>query len=93
MSPLLEKVFHEVDELPTAKQIDLYRHLRERFEPAADGDGGEESAIDAAWDEEIAGRIRDIEEGRVELISGEEAEQRTAALFKKLGIERPSRLV
>lgn len=92
MSPLLEKVFHEIDELPTSEQIDLYRRLRERFEPATDDGGNDEADIEAAWDEEIASRVKDIEEGRVELISGEEFEQRTAALFQKLGIERPSRL-
>ena len=41
-----------------------------------------DAKIEAAWDEEIARRIREVEEGKVECISHEEAMARAAAACK-----------
>lgn len=91
MSPILEKVFHDVEELPKADQLDLYRLLRERLETNADEEIESDTAVEEAWDEEIAGRIKEIEEGKVALISGEEADRRTDALLSRLGLSRSPR--
>ena len=52
-----------------------------------------DSENEAAWDQEIASRVKEIEGGEVALISAEEFERNTARLFAGLGIERASRSV
>ena len=47
--------------------------------------------IEAAWDEEIASRMKEVEEGKVTLISAGEFERDTQQLFAELGIQRPQR--
>jgi hypothetical protein len=88
MSPGLEKVLQVVDELPEAEQFDLYTHLRGRFKPYPGDEGDESAEIEADWDGELENRVRDVEEGKVVIVSGEEFERRTAALFDELGIRR-----
>lgn len=46
------------------------------------------SAVEAAWDAEIGERVKDVEEGRVGLVSGAELQRGTDALFAELGIKR-----
>ncbi len=46
-------------------------------------DGPHQEPIDAAWAEEIERRIREIDEGKVELIDGELVMQKLRARFKK----------
>jgi hypothetical protein len=72
MSPTLERVYEEIELLPTSEQYDLYATLRSRFEPEPDEDT---QAVEEAWDAEIANRVADIKAGRVQLISGDVAEQ------------------
>lgn len=45
-------------------------------------DAPEQKEIDAAWAEEIERRIRDIDEGKVELIPGDEVLAELRARFK-----------
>ena len=45
-------------------------------------DDAEQTEIDAAWSEEIERRIRDIDEGRVKLIPGEEVLAELRSRFK-----------
>ena len=42
--------------------------------------------VEATWDAEIDGRIKNIEEDKVKLVSSEEFERNTAVLFGELGI-------
>lgn len=48
----------------------------------AEWDSSKQAEIDAAWAEEIERRIRDIDEGRVKLIPGEEVLARLRSRFK-----------
>ncbi len=50
--------------------------------------GEDAGAVEAAWDAEIDERVKDVEEGRVELVSGAELQHGTDALFAELGIKR-----
>ncbi len=93
MSTVLEKVLHEVNELPKSEQFDLYTRLRDRFDPAADDADSDPAEIEAAWDAELESRVSDIKAGKVELLSGVEFERRTAALFSELGVNRQPRAV
>lgn len=64
--------------LPETERIEVVRALRESLlDPSVDHDGPPEPAdeVEAAWSEEIARRIADIDAGRVKLIPAEEAER------------------
>lgn len=63
-------------ELPPESRAMLAAHLLESL------DGPEQLDIDAAWSEEIERRIRDIDEGRVQLIPGEEVLAELRSRFK-----------
>ena len=68
-----DEVLRAALELPPKSRAMLAAHLIESL------DGPKQLDIDAAWSEEVERRIRDIDEGRVELIPGEQvlAELRT----------------
>ena len=93
MSTILEKVLHEVNELPKSEQFDLYTRLRDKFDPAADDEDSDPAVVEAAWDAELESRVSDIKTGNVELVSSVEFERRTAALFSELGVYRQPRAV
>ena len=46
-------------------------------------DGPDQKKIDAAWAEEAERRMREIDEGKVELIDGESVTARLRSRFKK----------
>ena len=48
----------------------------------------EEASIQAEWDAEIDQRMKDVMEGKVELISGAELRQSTDNLFAQMGLKR-----
>ncbi|MDF1660194.1 MAG: addiction module protein [Planctomycetota bacterium] len=60
-------------ELPKHQQDDLLVELIEAFRtpPAKSTE-----EIEAAWEKEIRKRIKDVEDGRVELVSGEEVRRK-----------------
>lgn len=62
--------------LPPNARAMLVGHLLESL------DGSEQTEIDAAWAEEIERRVRDIDDGRVELIPGEEVLAELRSRFK-----------
>jgi len=45
-------------------------------------DGPDQKAIDAAWEEEIERRMRDLDEGRVEAVDGELVMKRLRSRYK-----------
>ena len=63
-------------ELPPKSRAMLAAHLLESL------DGPEQIDIDAAWSEEVERRIRAIDEGRVQLIPGEEVLAELRSRFK-----------
>ena len=46
------------------------------------------AAAEAEWDTELSKRMKDVEEGRVQLLSGQESEKRMDAMFAKHGLQR-----
>lgn len=85
MSITLERLMHEVAELPKSEQYQFYADLRSRLEPESDG---AEDELDADWDAELESRVNDITEGKVELISAAESNRRLDAIFAKHGVQR-----
>ena len=88
MTATVEHIKKEIRSLGPDEVESLLRDLQNEYVmPSPDDD---EASVEAAWDAEIDARIKDIEEGRVELISGEESERRIDALFASRGIQRRS---
>lgn len=88
MTSTVERIRQEASDLPYDEREALVRVLELDLDSttAAEEDPSE---VEAAWDHEIATRVKDVEEGRVKLISGEASERRLDALFAKHGVKRP----
>ena len=85
MSATLERIKQDIRSLDQAEIELLLRDLQNEYVmPSPDGE--DEASIEAAWEAEIAKRVQDVEEGRVELISGEELRRGTDALLSELGL-------
>ena len=78
MSTTLERIF---DDLKTLSAED-----RSRVADFLEFGFADELDTDAAWEQELSSRVRDIEEGKVELITSEESERRMDAIFAKYGV-------
>ena len=78
MTPTLEHIKQEIKALPSVERFNLWRDLAQEFDPPM-AEGDDEESVEAAWDAEIDARIKEIEDGKVELVSAEDAEQRIRA--------------
>jgi hypothetical protein len=85
MIATLERIKKEIRSLEPSEVESLLRDLQFEYEMPLPED---EALVAAAWDAELAERVKDVEEGRVPLISGEESERRIDALFAKHGLQR-----
>jgi hypothetical protein len=87
MTATLERIKKDIKTLDQSEVEMLLRDLQNEYVmPSADGES--EVDVEAAWDAEIAERVKDVEEGRVELISGEAFERHVDQLFAKHGLVR-----
>ena len=87
MTATVERIKQEIRNLAPDEVDHLLRDLQNEYTmPSPEGD--DEASIEAEWDAEIERRMREVEEGKVELISGEEFERSTNALMAKLGLKR-----
>jgi hypothetical protein len=84
MNANVARIMKDIRSLDSNEVDELLRHLQDEYVMPGD----DSASVEAAWDAEIAERVKDVEEGRVELISGEESERRTVALFAKHGLQR-----
>lgn len=87
MTATFERIKQEIRTLDQTEVELLLRDLQNEYAMPGVGDGSE-AEVEAAWDEEIDARVKEIEEGKVQLISGEEFQRNTDALFAELGIQR-----
>jgi hypothetical protein len=91
MTATVEHIRKQIDNLAPDEArellLDLQRSYAVPLIPSENAD--DDAEVEAAWEAEIDGRMQDVEEGRVQLLSAEESEKRTEALFTRLGIERP----
>jgi putative addiction module component len=86
MSITIEHIKQEIRSLAPSDVNHLLRDLQSEYVmPSTEDD---EASVETAWDAEIAERVKDVEEGRVALISGAELQRGTDALFAELGIKR-----
>ncbi len=81
------------DSLAPDEAQELFRELQRDFPQNTPPDKEDDDAsVEAAWDAEIDARVKEVEEGIVELVSGAEFRRSTDALFDELGLKRPNRL-
>lgn len=78
MSQTLDHIKQEIKTLRPAERFDLWRNLAQEFDPPA-AEGDDEESVEADWDTEIEARVKEIEEGKVALVSADEAIARIRA--------------
>lgn len=89
MTAAVEHIKKEIDSLAPDEARELFQELRRDLRLVEDDQPDEEASIESEWDAEIDARMQDIENGTVQLLTAEESERRSDAVFAKLGIERP----
>ena len=86
MSMSLEEIQQAIAALKISDRLSLWRWLDDEC-----GDHEAEASVEAAWDTEMASRLKDVVEGRVKLIPWVEVDKEIQALFDQRGIERTSK--
>lgn len=89
MTATVEHIKQEIHSLAPDEARELFQELRRDFSLTEDDPADEEASIEAEWDTEIDARVQEIEHGTVQLLTAEESERRSDAVFAKLGIQRP----
>lgn len=89
MTAAVEHIKKEIDSLAPDEARELFQELRRDLRLVEDDQPDEEASIESEWDAEIDARVQDIENGTVQLLTAEESERRTEAVFAKLGFQRP----
>ena len=79
MNATFEEIAESIRTLRPGDRYQLWVQLNEEFHPAAE----DEKEIEAAWDKELELRVKDVQEGRVPLLSGEESDCRLAELRER----------
>lgn len=89
MTATVERIKQQIRSLAANEAEELLRDLqREYSSHARSDDEAETASIEAEWDAEIDVRVKEIEEGKIELISGAELRRSTDALMVQLGLKR-----
>ena len=89
MTATVEHIKKEIDSLAPDEARELFQELRRDLRLVEDDQPDEEASVESEWDAEIDARVQDIENGTVQLLTAEESERRSYAVFAKLGIQRP----
>ncbi len=89
MTAAVEHIKKEIDSLAPDEARELFQELRRDLRLVENDQPDEEASVESEWDAEIDARVQDIENGTVQLLTAEESERRTDAVFAKLGIQRP----
>jgi hypothetical protein len=91
MTATVERIKQQIRSLASDEAEELLRDLQHEYPShARSDDEAEAAAVEAEWDAEIDARVKEVEEGKVELISGAELRRSTDALMAQLGLKRPA---
>lgn len=89
MTATVERIIKEIENLAPEEATELFRELH--VAPVATPNAEtEEASVEAEWDAEIDSRVAEIQQGKVELVSGADFHRCTQALFAELGLNRRS---
>lgn len=88
MTATVEHIKKEIDSLAPDEARKLFQELRRDLRLVEDDQPDEEASVESEWDAEIDARVQEIENGTVQLLTAEESERRSDAVFAKLGIQR-----
>jgi hypothetical protein len=87
----VERIKQQIRSLASDEAEELLRDLHHEYlNQASSDDEAETASVEAEWDAEIDARVKEIEEGKIELISGAELRRSTDALMAQLGLKRPA---
>ncbi|MDB6139544.1 MAG: hypothetical protein JWO94_2616 [Verrucomicrobiaceae bacterium] len=89
MSVAIEHIKEEIRSLAPAEVEALLHDLHNEYVLPPNG-LADDASIESAWEAEISARVKDVEEGKVKLISSAELRRSTDVLFAELGIKRPA---
>lgn len=89
MTATIERIKQDLKTLAPAEIGVLIGDLRRDYSALIQNDEADAADIESEWDAEIEARVKEIEDGSVQLLTPEESDQRTEAVFAKLGIQRP----
>jgi primosomal protein N'' len=81
MNVTLERILHDLEQLPQQEQCELTAYLNQRLESQCEADDAE---VAAAWESEINERVASIITGKAELIPGDEFEAQMATFMSDL---------
>ena len=90
MTADVERIKKEIRSLEPSDIEDLLRDLQNEYVMPSP-DGADAASVEAEWDAEIDRRVQEIEEGKVELISGEDFNRHVDQLFAQRGLTRTRR--
>jgi hypothetical protein len=91
MTAIVERIKQQIRSLASDEAEELLRDLHHEYlNQARSVDEAETASVEAEWDAEIDARVKEIEEGKIELISGAELRRSTDALMAQLGLKRPA---
>ncbi len=89
MTAVVEHIKNEIHSLAPDEARELFQELRRDFSLTEDDQAEESASVEAEWDAEIDARVQEVENGTVQLLTAEESERRSDAVFARLGIQRP----
>jgi hypothetical protein len=87
MAVTIEHIKQEIRSLAPSDVDHLLRDLQSEY-AMPPVDTADVVSVEVEWDAEIDRRVQEVEEGKVELISGADFQRRTDVLFAELGLKR-----
>lgn len=92
MNATLERIRAEAKSLsPSERELLLVAINYDLHGDVSHEADSEDAGVEAAWESEIASRISDVKDGKVELVSTDSVDAAMDAVFAKHGIERAQR--
>jgi hypothetical protein len=92
MNATVEHIRNQIDRLAPDEArellLDLQRRLPSQLDSTDASSEIDDASAESEWDVEIEARLKEVEQGKVQLLTPEESERQTDRVFKRLGIAR-----
>lgn len=90
MTAVVEHIKKEILSLAPDEASELFRSLRRDFPMVETSEAEGDASAEAAWNQETDVRAEEVENGTVEVLSAEESDRRSEAVFARFGAQRPA---